>query len=117
MTYISQNKIEISVYVPRGFWYDYYTLNSFFSIGKHYTLPAPIDRIPLLVRGGSILPAQKPGVTTTESRKNDFELLVALDETGNAKGELYWDDGDSLGKIYFILYHYILNCILTLLFF
>jgi len=60
-----------------------------------------------LIRGGSILPTQKPGVTTTESRKNDFELIVALDETGNAKGELYWDDGDSLGKTNFVLSNYI----------
>lgn len=57
-----------------------------------------MDRIPLLIRGGSILPAQKPDATTTESRKNKFELLVALDEGGNATGELYWDDGDSIGK-------------------
>ncbi|XP_071566173.1 lysosomal alpha-glucosidase isoform X1 [Temnothorax nylanderi] len=96
---LEEDKTEIAVYVPRGLWYDYYTLKSFFSIGKHYTLPAPIDNIPLLVRGGSILPAQKPGVTTTESRKNDFELIVALDEAGNANGELYWDDGDNLDTI------------------
>ena len=30
------------------------------------------------------------------SRLNKFELLVALNETGFAEGELYWDDGDSL---------------------
>lgn len=88
------------MYVPRGLWYDYYTLKSFFSIGKRYTLPAPIDKIPLLIRGGSILPAQKPGITTTETRKNDFELIIALNEAGNANGELYWDDGDSLGKTF-----------------
>jgi len=34
-------------------------------------------------------------------------LIVALDETGNAKGELYWDDGDSLGKTNFVLTNYI----------
>ncbi|XP_028045016.1 lysosomal alpha-glucosidase isoform X2 [Monomorium pharaonis] len=96
---LEENKIEVAAYVPRGFWYDYYTLNSFFSIGKHFTLPAPIDRVPLLLRGGSILPTQEPGATTTESRKNDFELVVALDEIGNAEGELYWDDGDNLDAI------------------
>lgn len=61
-------------------------------------MSAPIDKIPLLLRGGSILPAQKPSTTTTESRKNYFELLVALDEADHATGELYWDDGDSIGK-------------------
>lgn len=96
---LEENKINIAVYIPRGLWYDYYSFHFFFSIGKHYTLPAPIDKIPLLIRGGSILPAQKPGATTTESRKNNFELIVALNEAGNAEGELYWDDGDSIDSI------------------
>ncbi|XP_029661673.1 lysosomal alpha-glucosidase-like isoform X1 [Formica exsecta] len=96
---LEENKTNIAVYIPRGLWYDYYSLHFFFSIGKHYTLPAPIDKIPLLIRGGSILPAQKPSATTTESRKNYFELIVALNEAGNAEGELYWDDGDSIDSI------------------
>ncbi|XP_029161995.1 lysosomal alpha-glucosidase-like [Nylanderia fulva] len=96
---LEENKTNVAVYIPRGLWYDYYSLHFFFSIGKHYTLSAPIDKIPLLIRGGSILPAQKPGVTTTESRKNNFELIVALSEAGNATGELYWDDGDSIDSV------------------
>lgn len=101
---LSQNKTDVAVYIPRGLWYDYYTVQSFFSIGEYYVLPAPIDTIPLLIRGGSILPAQIPSVTTTESRKNNFELLIALDENENANGELYWDDGDSIGKKIILLH-------------
>ncbi|XP_014481924.1 PREDICTED: lysosomal alpha-glucosidase-like [Dinoponera quadriceps] len=96
---LEEDADNITVYIPRGLWYDYYTLASFFSIGKHFTLPVLLTEIPLLIRGGSILPAQKPAATTTESRKNDFELLVALNEAGYAEGELYWDDGDSLDSI------------------
>lgn len=96
VVYILQNKSHITIYVPRGLWYDYYTRVSFFSIGKYFTLPVLLTEIPLLIRGGSILPAQEPGATTTESRKNDFQLLVSLNEAGYAEGELYWDDGDSL---------------------
>lgn len=58
---------------------------------------APLDIIPLMIRGGFILPAQKPANTTTNSRKNNFELLITLDHMNEAKGELYWDDGDTLG--------------------
>ncbi|EFN85996.1 Lysosomal alpha-glucosidase, partial [Harpegnathos saltator] len=96
---LEENQSNLTVYVPRGLWYDYHTLVSFFSIGKHFTLPVLLTEIPLLIRGGSILPAQKPGATTTESRKNNFELLVALNEVGYAEGELYWDDGDSIDSV------------------
>ncbi|KAF7388428.1 hypothetical protein HZH68_012370 [Vespula germanica] len=92
---LEEGKTNVIAYIPRGLWYDLYTKKSFFSIGQKFTFDAPLDTIPLLIRGGSILPAQKPGATTTESRKNSFELLVALDQLGFAKGELYWDDGDN----------------------
>lgn len=32
------------------------------------------------------------------SRMNPFGLIVALNSSYQAKGSLYWDDGDSLGK-------------------
>ena len=59
-------------------------------------LPAPVDHIPIHVRGGHIVPMQGPGMTTVASRKNPFSLLVALDDAGSASGEVYLDDGDSL---------------------
>ncbi|XP_032662560.1 lysosomal alpha-glucosidase-like, partial [Odontomachus brunneus] len=96
---LEENKSNITVYIPFGVWYDYYDLTTFLSYGKNFTLPVLPTEIPLLIRGGSILPTQKPGVTTTESRRNNFELLVALNEFGSARGELYWDDGDSINSV------------------
>lgn len=96
---VNESETTVTAYIPRGVWYDLYTKRSFFSVGSKIMFDAPLDTIPLLIRGGSILPAQKPGATTTESRKNSFELLVALDEHERATGELYWDDGDSLDSV------------------
>ncbi len=49
------------------------------------------------IRGGSILPLRVSGAnTTTALRKLDFELLIAPDKEGRARGELYLDDGESL---------------------
>ena len=39
---------------------------------------------------------QKPGNTTTESRKNDYSLLVVLDDAGEAGGDVFLDDGVSV---------------------
>ncbi|KOX74652.1 Lysosomal alpha-glucosidase [Melipona quadrifasciata] len=96
---LEENKTEVSAYLPRGLWYNFYTKESVFALGKYYTMNAPLDTIPLMIRGGFILPAQKPDNTTTNSRKNNFELLITLDHVNQAKGELYWDDGDSLDSL------------------
>ena len=39
---------------------------------------------------------QKPANTTTESRKNDYTLLVVLDDVGEASGDVFLDDGLSI---------------------
>lgn len=103
-----QNEVNVTAYLPRGVWYDFYTKKSLLGgPGKWSTLDAPLDTIPLMIRGGSVLPGQKPAVTTTDSRKNGFNLLIALDQKGTAQGELYWDDGDSLGTEHVISKRYV----------
>lgn len=44
-------------------------------------------------------PSQGPGLSTTESRKQPMALAVALAGSGEARGELFWDDGESLGAL------------------
>ena len=48
----------------------------------------------MYIRGGHIIPMQGPGLTTYESRKNPYSLLVALDH-GLASGSIYLDDGET----------------------
>jgi hypothetical protein len=43
--------------------------------------------------------SQGPALTTTESRKQPVALAVALTASGKACGELFWDDGESLGVL------------------
>uniref|UniRef100_A0A8C1FYG6 alpha-glucosidase n=1 Tax=Cyprinus carpio carpio TaxID=630221 RepID=A0A8C1FYG6_CYPCA len=57
----------------------------------------PEDKIGLHLRGGGILPVQRPDVTTTYSRRHPMGLIVALNDNKAASGELFWDDGDSRG--------------------
>ncbi|XP_041330517.1 lysosomal alpha-glucosidase-like [Pyrgilauda ruficollis] len=66
---------------------------------SYVTVSAPLNKIPLYIRGGYILPQQAPATTTTESRLNPFGLIIALDEQGQASGSLFWDDGDSIDTI------------------
>ncbi|XP_072776102.1 sucrase-isomaltase, intestinal [Taeniopygia guttata] len=92
---------SVSVYFPEAQWFDYYTGLEVPSAWKktYTTVSAPLNKIPLYIRGGYILPQQAPATTTTESRLNPFGLIIALDEEGQASGSLFWDDGDSIDTI------------------
>lgn len=93
-----ENKLSVDIYLPTGIWYDYYTKSIINSNGENITLAAPLEVIPILLRGGSIIPQQKPNGTTVYSRESHLELLCVPDEKGYATGRMYWDDGDSLSK-------------------
>ncbi|ESP01428.1 hypothetical protein LOTGIDRAFT_212916 [Lottia gigantea] len=87
---------SVEGYFPKDIWYDFYTGQCIVSEGGGQILDAPLDKINLHVRGGYILPWQYANTTTTLSRKNKFGLLVALNSSGGAEGDLFWDDGDTL---------------------
>uniref|UniRef100_A0AAX7U1H6 alpha-glucosidase n=1 Tax=Astatotilapia calliptera TaxID=8154 RepID=A0AAX7U1H6_ASTCA len=85
-------------YIPKDRWYDFHTAKA---VGVHSTMvdmPTPLNHINLHVRGGYILPWQKPENTTYYSRKNPLGLIVALSDAGTAKGSFFWDDGEGIGK-------------------
>ena len=79
-------------------WYDWYSLEEVEVVRPHdnVTMQAPLEHINLHVRGGYILPLQRPGNTTTATKANPYSLLVALDAHGCAAGSLYLDDGESI---------------------
>jgi len=93
---VTQGATSVTGYFPKAQWYDYYSGDAIAGTGATVTLTAPLTFIPIHIRGGGIVPTQEPALTTTAARKNPFGLLVALDTSGNAKGEIYLDDGESL---------------------
>lgn len=38
-------------------------------------------------------------INVSNSRSNNFELLIALDDRNSASGKLFWDDGESVDTI------------------
>ncbi|XP_044058887.1 maltase-glucoamylase, intestinal [Siniperca chuatsi] len=86
---------KVRAYVPDAVWYDYETMERLADRRKHVDMHLPADKLGLHIRGGAILPTQRPNVTTTYSRRNPMGLIVALDDNNQAAGELFWDDGDS----------------------
>jgi len=96
---IQSGTFSINPYFPAGVWYMYPNISTIVSSGENFVIDAPYDAVLAALRGGSILPTQTPNQTTDDSRKNKFGLLVALDENGEAEGELFWDDGETIDTI------------------
>jgi len=83
-----------SVYLPAGSdWYDFWT-NRRYAGGQRISAAAPIDRIPVFVRAGSILPLGEQ-VPSTASHQALSEVRVYPGR--NARFELYDDDGITYG--------------------
>ncbi|XP_041960066.1 lysosomal alpha-glucosidase [Alosa sapidissima] len=86
----------VAGYFPKGLWYDYYTGDSLVSVGEEIKLQAPLDKINLHLREGSIIPTQRPNTTLWVSSGQPMHLIGALSEEGVAEGDLFWDDGETM---------------------
>lgn len=96
---LDEGKIKVNGYFPADNWYSYEDGESIeleaAGVGAFKDLSANIDKIPLHIRGGYIIPTQTSANTTVYSRKNPFGLMVAPNIQGEAFGDLYYDDGES----------------------
>jgi len=93
---LTQSTTTVQAYFPNARWYSYYDGAEVSARQSFLTLNAPLNFIPLHIRGGSILPTQEPANSTMWSRANPMGLIVALDDTSQASGMLFWDDGESI---------------------
>jgi len=85
-----QGATSRKVYLPAGSdWYDWWT-NRKIAGGQWIDAAAPIDRIPLFVRAGSIVPLGAP-IQNTSTKQALSEIRVF--PGGNASFTLYDDDG------------------------
>lgn len=88
-----ETKKTRKVYLPEGGWYDFYT-NAYYEGGRYILTDAPIDKFPLFVREGSIIPICEPA-QSTEELSGDIRLCVYSGR--DAEYELYEDDFDGYG--------------------
>ncbi|XDB49452.1 hypothetical protein AB1E18_003025 [Capra hircus] len=86
---------KVTAYMPDAVWYDYETGVQERWRKQKVEMELPGDKIGLHLRGGYIFPTQQPATTTVASRRNPLGLIIALDESKEAKGELFWDDGET----------------------
>ena len=83
------------IYLPQGtVWYDFYTGEAC-SSGVHMTAEAPYERMPLFIRGGSIIPVGPEMEWCDEVPAEEILFLVYAG--ADAVFTLYEDDGETYG--------------------
>ena len=80
------------VYLPAGGWYDFWT-GARHDGPRGITVDAPLDRLPIFVRAGAIVP-MGPVVQHTRERALD-EVTLLIHPGGTSRFEMYEDDGHS----------------------
>lgn len=92
---IAETEIYLAEAQP---YYNYFTAKIYRGkrSGTNVTVPATLYQVPLLIRGGSIIPTrERPRRSSALMARDPFTLRIALDASEQAEGELYLDDGNS----------------------
>ncbi len=81
------------VVLPGGNWYDFYT-GQYVGNGEIVSIAAPLDRIPLFVKDGGIVPMM-PAVNNVSNSDGPIPLEIRHYGTKTGRYLLYDDDGES----------------------
>lgn len=100
-----ENANHVDIYLPTEIdgksvpYYDYFTYQVYAGHSQFHRIEAPLEKIPLLLRAGGIVPRRdRPRRSSGLMKFDPLTLVVALDPknaTLQANGELYLDDGES----------------------
>uniref|UniRef100_A0A7S1KLE3 alpha-glucosidase n=1 Tax=Percolomonas cosmopolitus TaxID=63605 RepID=A0A7S1KLE3_9EUKA len=99
---LDEGATSVSAYFPAGgIFYNYYsgkkvidTTSS--SSGERLRFECSVEDIIVHQLGGSAIVRQKPEVNTRVQEGNPYFLQIASDKRGEAFGQVYFDDGESL---------------------
>ena len=81
------------VYLPEGEWYDFHT-GRYYEGNQQLIVEAPVDKLPVFIKAGSIIPMQSVVQSTAEVP--DDVLTVHIYRGKEASAFLYYeDDGDT----------------------
>lgn len=96
---VEQGQRQREVYLPDNDsgWYCFHS-GQWFSGGQVVTLQAPLERLPLLARAGSVVPMSGRIAAVNPAQDSVRELHLFPEQgTGHSSGEIFEDDGESYG--------------------
>ena len=90
---LTEDTTSRSVYLPEGKWFGYEDGQEYVG-GKFYEVAAPLQRIPVFVKSGAIIPMAPPMLSTDEKPWDPLTIDVYPD--GESNFVLYTDDGKTM---------------------
>ena len=87
---VASNEKLVKIYLPEGEWFDLYN-NKKYSAGVH-VVDSPLERLPVFVKAGAIIPMQSLVQSLQEKPDDVLELHVY---NGESSFNFYEDDGAS----------------------
>jgi alpha-glucosidase len=91
---VKQGQTQRMVYLPKGTWFDYWTGKAVQG-GTTIHVEAPLETVPLYVRGGAIVPMGPEMKYVGEKTGGPLTFAIYPDAKGHAEASLYEDDGTS----------------------
>jgi mannosyl-oligosaccharide alpha-1,3-glucosidase len=94
---VTENGDKVDIYISDDeTYYDYFDYTIYRGAGKTHSIAAPLEKIPLLMQGGHIIPRKdRPRRSSGLMKWDPYTLVVVLDKVGSAEGTLYVDDGET----------------------
>jgi alpha-glucosidase len=89
-------QVERNVYIPRGTWYHMWN-DTEYKGGWEYKVTCPIDRIPVFIRAGAVIPHFPKMQYVGEIEVTELTLNVYYTKEKNVLSILYEDAGDNYG--------------------
>lgn len=93
---VTEKAESVDIYLPDDeIYYDYFNYEKYTGQGK-VTVAAPLEKIPLLMQGGHIIPRKdRPRRSSGLMKWDPYTVVIVLGKSGSATGELYVDDGET----------------------
>lgn len=94
---VTEGATSVDIYISDSEkYFDYFDYTVYQGAGKRHTVAAPLEKIPVLMQAGHIVPRQDRPRRSSELMKWDpYTFLVVLTDAGTAEGTLYIDDGET----------------------
>lgn len=92
---VESDKQLVKAYLPQGEWFDFYS-DEYLAGGQEIISNCPIDKLPVYIKAGSMIPMQSPVQSTSEAPSDTlFIHLYRSYAKNDVEWDYYEDDGIS----------------------